>query len=112
MEEEEEEEKEEEEEGDRDSWWQIEKNGRTLFDRPKPTVGSSANGKRGRRTQFSLFFHNSAHIEGHLFCLVVLCYVMLCYVMLSCVLAEIIFYVSPLILLKLSITHNLKSSPH
>jgi len=25
-------------------WWQIGKNGRTLFDRPKPTVGCSANG--------------------------------------------------------------------
>ena len=31
------------------SWWQIGKNGRTLFDRPKPTVGSSANGRRGGR---------------------------------------------------------------
>jgi len=28
------------------SWWQIGKNGRTLFDRPKPTVGCSANGRR------------------------------------------------------------------
>jgi len=27
-------------------WWQIEKNGRILFDRPKPTVGCSANGRR------------------------------------------------------------------
>jgi hypothetical protein len=26
------------------------KNGRTLFDRPKPTVGCSANGRRRRRT--------------------------------------------------------------
>ena len=26
---------------------QIGKNGRTLFDRPKPTVGCSANGRRG-----------------------------------------------------------------
>jgi len=26
--------------------WQIGKNGRTLFDRPKPTVGCSANGRR------------------------------------------------------------------
>jgi len=33
-----------------ESWWQIGKNGRTLFDRPKPTVGCSANGRRrGRR---------------------------------------------------------------
>ena len=31
------------------SWWQIGKNGRTLFDRPKPTVGCSANGRRRRR---------------------------------------------------------------
>ena len=30
----------------RESWWQIgKKNGRTLFDRPKPTVGCSANGR-------------------------------------------------------------------
>jgi len=29
--------------------WQIGKNGRTLFDRPKPTVGCSANGRRRRR---------------------------------------------------------------
>ena len=28
--------------------WQIGKNGRTFFDRPKPTVGSSANGRRRR----------------------------------------------------------------
>ena len=28
--------------------WQIGKNGRTLFDRPKPTVGCSANGRRRR----------------------------------------------------------------
>jgi len=25
-------------------WWQIGKNGRALFDRPKPTMGCSANG--------------------------------------------------------------------
>ena len=31
-----------------ESWWRIEKNGRTLFDRPKPTVGCSANGRRRR----------------------------------------------------------------
>ena len=31
---------------DGESWWQIGKNGRTLFDRPKPTVGCSANGIR------------------------------------------------------------------
>ena len=31
-----------------ESWWQIGKNGRTLFDRPKPTVGCSANGRRRR----------------------------------------------------------------
>ena len=34
--------------GDGESWWQIGKNGRTLFDRPKHTVGCSANG-RGRK---------------------------------------------------------------
>ena len=33
----------------RESWWQIGQNGRTLFDRPKPTVGCSANGRRRRR---------------------------------------------------------------
>ena len=32
-----------------ENWWQIGKNGRTLFDRPKPTVGCSANGRRRRR---------------------------------------------------------------
>ena len=31
---------------DGESWWLIGKNGRTLFDRPKPTVGCSANGRR------------------------------------------------------------------
>ena len=31
-----------------ESWWHIGKNGRTLFDRSKPTVGCSANGKRRR----------------------------------------------------------------
>ena len=31
---------------DGESWWQIGKNGRTLFDRPKQTVGCSANGRR------------------------------------------------------------------
>jgi len=35
----------------RDSWWQVGKNGRTLFDRPKPTGGCSANG-RGRRRRW------------------------------------------------------------
>ena len=33
---------------DGESWWQIGKIGRTLFDRPKPTVGCSANGRRRR----------------------------------------------------------------
>ena len=33
---------------DGESWWQTEKNGRTMFDRPKPTVGCSANGIRRR----------------------------------------------------------------
>jgi hypothetical protein len=31
---------------DGESWWQIGKNGRTLLDRPKPTVGCSAYGIR------------------------------------------------------------------
>ena len=31
------------------SWWQIGKNGRTLFYRPKPTADCSANGRRRRR---------------------------------------------------------------
>ena len=35
---------------DGESWWHIGKNGRTLFDRPKPTAGCSANGRR-RRTE-------------------------------------------------------------
>jgi len=34
---------------DGECWWQVGKNGRTLFDRPKPTVGCSANGRRRRR---------------------------------------------------------------
>jgi hypothetical protein len=29
--------------------WQVGKNGRKLLDRPKPTVGCSANGRRRRR---------------------------------------------------------------
>jgi len=29
-----------------ENWWQIGKNGRTLFDRPKPTMGCSADGRR------------------------------------------------------------------
>jgi hypothetical protein len=33
---------------DGESWWQIGKNGRTLFNRPKPTIGCSANGRRRR----------------------------------------------------------------
>jgi len=37
------------------SWWQIGKNGRTLFDRSKPTVGCSAN---GRRSKFCLYSPN------------------------------------------------------
>jgi hypothetical protein len=35
---------------DGESWWQIGKNGRILFDRPKPTAGCSASGRRRRRT--------------------------------------------------------------
>jgi hypothetical protein len=31
---------------DGESWWQIGKNGRILFDRPKPTAGCSAIGRR------------------------------------------------------------------
>ena len=37
--------------------WQIGKNGRTLFDRPKPTVGCSANGRRRRRRR-RIFRHS------------------------------------------------------
>jgi len=37
---------------DGESWWQIGKNGRTLFDRPKPTVGCSANGRRRRKKKY------------------------------------------------------------
>jgi hypothetical protein len=33
---------------DGESWWQIGKNGRIFFDRPKPTVGCSASGRRRR----------------------------------------------------------------
>jgi hypothetical protein len=33
---------------DGESWWQIGKNGRILLDRPKPTAGCSANGRRRR----------------------------------------------------------------
>ena len=38
-----------------ESWWQIGKNGRTLFDRPKPTVGCSANGRRICTNSKSIF---------------------------------------------------------
>jgi len=31
-----------------ESWWQIGKSGRILFDKPKPTVGCSGNGRRRR----------------------------------------------------------------
>jgi len=31
---------------DGENWWEIGKNGRTLFDRPKSTVGCSINGRR------------------------------------------------------------------
>jgi hypothetical protein len=34
---------------DGESWLQIGKNRRILFDRPKPTAGCSANGRRRRR---------------------------------------------------------------
>ena len=34
---------------DGESWWQIGKNGRTLFDRPRPTVGCNANGRRKKK---------------------------------------------------------------
>ena len=37
---------------DGESCWQIGKNGRTFFDRPKPTAGCSANGRRRRRRFF------------------------------------------------------------
>ena len=36
--------------------WQIGKNGRTLFDRPKPTVGCSANGRRRRIYDYKVLF--------------------------------------------------------
>jgi len=49
----------------RESWWQIGKNGRTLFDRPKPTAGCSANGRRRRSperlaTNLGLFYCSAA----------------------------------------------------
>jgi hypothetical protein len=34
----------------------IGKNGRILFDRPKPTTGCSANGRRRRNVTFIVFF--------------------------------------------------------
>jgi hypothetical protein len=40
---------------DGESWWQIGKNGRILFDRPKPTVGCSASGRR--RIDEGLFWY-------------------------------------------------------
>ena len=36
------------------------KNGRTLFDRPKPTVGCSANGRRRRRRIYKMTVNFSA----------------------------------------------------
>jgi hypothetical protein len=35
---------------DGERWLQIRQNGRILFDRPKPTVGCSASGRRRRNT--------------------------------------------------------------
>ena len=41
------------------------KNGRTLFDRPKPTVGCSANGRRRRRRRYNapMILHASEKVE-------------------------------------------------
>jgi hypothetical protein len=39
---------------DEESWLQIGKNGRILFDRPKPTAGCSANGRRRIRVNIYL----------------------------------------------------------
>ena len=41
----------------RESWWQIGKNGRTLFDRPKLTVGCSANGRRSIYSIQNIFYN-------------------------------------------------------
>ena len=38
---------------DGESWWQVGKNGRTLFERPKPRVGCSANGRRRSTVVFN-----------------------------------------------------------
>jgi len=37
----------------RESWWQVGKNGRTLFDRPKATVGCVSNGRRKHDDEIS-----------------------------------------------------------
>jgi len=39
-----------------ESWWQIGRNGKTLSDRPKPTMGCSANGRRRRIRAIVEFF--------------------------------------------------------
>ena len=40
-----------------ESWWQIGKYGRTLFDRPKPTVGCSANGRKSSYSNIPILTH-------------------------------------------------------
>ena len=52
---------------DGESWWQIGKIGRTLFDRPKPTLGCSANGRRRSLPPYVDVTPNSrVHIYQHL----------------------------------------------
>ena len=51
-----------------ESWWQTGKNGRTLFERPKPTVGCSANGRRRRRRRrtFMRGIYNYIRATNHI----------------------------------------------
>jgi hypothetical protein len=53
-----------------ESWWQIGKNGRILFDRPKPTVGCSASGRRRirRRRRRRIFVWVSVLFNGVVRC--------------------------------------------
>ena len=48
---------------DGERWWQVGENGRTLFDRPKPTEGCNANGrKRSVIWKLLMFVTNSAQL--------------------------------------------------
>ena len=48
-----------------ENWWQIGRNGRTFFDRPNPTMGCSANGRRRRHDKDGFLSLNlTIHLHG------------------------------------------------